>query len=226
MDSIRPQLLVCPPDFFGVEYAINPWMEGNIHRADHGAGIEQWRALQGLLEKEATLKVIPPRRGLPDMVFTANAEVALGGKVVISRFFFRERRGEEEHFLRAINAIRRCGSIAAAVEQGVLTRGLLYECVQHQVPFVLAGSIRDDGPLPDTEMDLLKAQEAYARLVAGAEMILMLSTMLHSSGVAAGVKLVCVDINPAVVTKLADRGFLESLGVVTDLGLTRRLARA
>ncbi|MBE9077877.1 TIGR00300 family protein [Romeria aff. gracilis LEGE 07310] len=132
-------------------------------------------------------------------------------------------RGGHRHHLRAINTIRRCGSIAQAVEQGVLQRGIMYECVRHQVPYSLAGSIRDDGPLPDTEMDLLKAQADYSRLVQDADMILMLSTMLHSIGVGnmtpAGVKMVCVDINPAVVTKLSDRGSIESTGVVTDVGL-------
>jgi lysine-ketoglutarate reductase/saccharopine dehydrogenase-like protein (TIGR00300 family) len=132
-------------------------------------------------------------------------------------------RGGHRHHLRAINTIRGCGSIAEAVEQGIVTSGIFYECIKAGVPFSLAGSIRDDGPLPDTEMDLIRAQEDYARLVRGADMVLMLSTMLHSIGVGnmtpAGVRLVCVDINPAVVTKLADRGSLESVGVVTDVGL-------
>ena len=132
-------------------------------------------------------------------------------------------RGGHRHHLKAINAIRRCGGIAAAVEQGVLTRGVFFECVKHNVPFSLAGSIRDDGPLPDTKMDLVAAQAEYAQLIQGAEMVLMLSTMLHAIGVGnmtpAGVKLVCVDINPAVVTKLADRGSIESTGIVTDVGL-------
>ncbi|MHA3773207.1 bifunctional arginine dihydrolase/ornithine cyclodeaminase [Verrucomicrobiota bacterium sgz303538] len=132
-------------------------------------------------------------------------------------------RGGHRHHLRTINIIRNCGSIAAAVEQGVITSGVFYECIKAGVPFALAGSIRDDGPLPDTEMDLVRAQAEYARLVRGADMVLMLSTMLHSIGVGnmtpAGVKLVCVDINPAVVTKLADRGSLESTGIVTDVGL-------
>ena len=132
-------------------------------------------------------------------------------------------RGGHRHHLQAINIIRRCGSIAAAVEKGVLTRGIMYECIRKQIPFSLAGSIRDDGPLPDTEMDLIRAQAAYADIVRGADMILMLSTMLHSIGVGnmtpAGVKMVCVDINPAVVTKLSDRGSIESTGVVTDVGL-------
>lgn len=132
-------------------------------------------------------------------------------------------RGGHRHHLNVINTIRRHGSIAKAVEAGVVDHGVMYECIKHNVPFVLAGSIRDDGPLPDTEMDLIRAQERYAELVRGSDMILMLSTMLHSIGVGnmtpAGVKMVCVDINPAVVTKLSDRGSVESTGVVTDVGL-------
>jgi lysine-ketoglutarate reductase/saccharopine dehydrogenase-like protein (TIGR00300 family) len=127
------------------------------------------------------------------------------------------------HHLAAINTIRGCGGIREAVERGVLTRGVFYECVRAGVPFSLAGSIRDDGPLPDTQMNLIQAQDDYTRLVQGADMILMLGSMLHSIGVGnmtpAGVRLVCVDINPAVVTKLADRGSLESVGIVTDVGL-------
>ncbi len=131
--------------------------------------------------------------------------------------------GGHRHHLKAINTIRRCGSIAQAVEQGVLKSGVMYECVKHNVPFSLAGSIRDDGPLPDTKMDLIEAQADYTRLIEGADLILMLSSMLHSIGVGnmtpAGVKMVCIDINPAVVTKLSDRGSIESIGVVTDVGL-------
>jgi lysine-ketoglutarate reductase/saccharopine dehydrogenase-like protein (TIGR00300 family) len=132
-------------------------------------------------------------------------------------------RGGHRHHLKVINTVRRYGSIAKAVEQGVITKGVMYDCVKNNVPFCLAGSIRDDGPLPDTEMDLVKAQTEYARLLQGTEMILMLSSMLHSIGVGnmtpAGVKMVCVDINPAVVTKLSDRGSVESVGIVTDVGL-------
>jgi lysine-ketoglutarate reductase/saccharopine dehydrogenase-like protein (TIGR00300 family) len=132
-------------------------------------------------------------------------------------------RGGHRHHLKAINTIRRCGNIKSAVEQGILQSGIFYECIRYGVPFSLAGSIRDDGPLPDTQMDLIKAQADYARLIEGADLILMLSTMLHSIGVGnmtpAGVKMVCVDINPAVVTKLSDRGSVESVGVVTDVGL-------
>ena len=132
-------------------------------------------------------------------------------------------RGGHRHHLKVINTVRRYGSIAKTVEEGVVTGGIMYECVKHNVPFALAGSIRDDGPLPDTQMDLIEAQEEYAQLLEGTDMILMLSTMLHSIGVGnmtpAGVKMVCVDINPAVVTKLSDRGSVESVGVVTDVGL-------
>lgn len=132
-------------------------------------------------------------------------------------------RGGHRHHLKVINLVRRCGSIAKTVEQGYLTKGVMYDCVKNNVEFSLAGSIRDDGPLPDTQMDLIKAQQDYSRLLQGADMILMLSSMLHSIGVGnmtpAGVKMVCVDINPAVVTKLSDRGSVESVGVVTDVGL-------
>jgi lysine-ketoglutarate reductase/saccharopine dehydrogenase-like protein (TIGR00300 family) len=132
-------------------------------------------------------------------------------------------RGGHRHHLKVINTVRRHGSIAAAVAAGEFKGGVMYECVRANVPFSLAGSIRDDGPLPDTQMDLIQAQEEYAKLLKGADMILMLSSMLHSIGVGnmtpAGVKMVCVDINPAVVTKLSDRGSIESVGVVTDVGL-------
>lgn len=132
-------------------------------------------------------------------------------------------RGGHRHHLKVINIIRRYGSIANAIEKGLVTKGVMYECVKNNVPFSLAGSIRDDGPLPDTEMDMVKAQTHYAELLKGADMVLMLSSMLHSIGVGnmtpAGVKMVCVDINPAVVTKLSDRGSVESVGVVTDVGL-------
>jgi lysine-ketoglutarate reductase/saccharopine dehydrogenase-like protein (TIGR00300 family) len=128
-----------------------------------------------------------------------------------------------QHHLRAINRVRAAGSIAAAVDQGLFTSGIMHACVKNNVDYVLAGSIRDDGPLPDTLMDLAVAQSEYARAIEGAEIILMLGTMLHSIGTGnmapAGVRLVCVDINPAVVTKLADRGSLESTGIVTDVGL-------
>ena len=129
--------------------------------------------------------------------------------------------GHKNH-MRAINAINRCGSLRSAVESGVLRSGVMYECVRHGVPFILAGSIRDDGPLPDTMMDLIKAQEAYAHVLANAKMVVCLSSMLHSIGVGnmlpSWVRMVCVDINPAVVTKLSDRGSQQTIGIVTDVG--------
>lgn len=130
--------------------------------------------------------------------------------------------GHKNH-MRAINRVNHAGSIAAAVADGTLTRGVMHACVTSGVDFVLAGSIRDDGPLPDTIMDLVLAQERYAKALEGAHVVLMLSTMLHSIGVGnmlpSWVKVVCVDINPAVVTKLADRGSSQTIGVVTDVGL-------
>lgn len=139
----------------------------------------------------------------------------------------RPVREGHKHHLRAINLVRGHGSIRAAVQAGAVPGGILAECIRHEVPFALAGSIRDDGPLPDTIMDLLQAQAAYQELLRGADLVLMLASMLHAIGVGnmtpSGVQLVCVDINPAVVTKLADRGSLESVGIVTDVGLFLRL---
>ncbi|HOY65366.1 MAG TPA: TIGR00300 family protein [Candidatus Ozemobacteraceae bacterium] len=129
--------------------------------------------------------------------------------------------GHRNH-LRAINTIFRCGSIRQAVEQGVLTQGVFYECVKRNVPFALAGSIRDDGPLPEVYTDMVEAQKAYFGLMQGCTIMLILSTMLHGIGVGnmlpGWVKTICVDINPAVVTKLADRGSHQTIGIVTDVG--------
>ncbi len=125
--------------------------------------------------------------------------------------------------MRAINLVRSCGSIPGAVRKGKLKTGLMHALVQARVPFSLAGSIRDDGPLPDTEMDLIKAQADYARLLKNAGLVVVFGTMLHGIGVGnmipASVSLVCVDINPAVVSKLGDRGSSHTVPVVTDVGL-------
>ena len=125
--------------------------------------------------------------------------------------------------MRAINAINRAGSIAGAVKEGRLTKGVMYECVKANIPFVLAGSLRDDGPLPDVITDMNAAQDAYGDQVREAGVVLCLSSMLHSIAVGnmlpAWVRIVCVDINPAVVTKLADRGSGQTIGIVTDVGL-------
>jgi lysine-ketoglutarate reductase/saccharopine dehydrogenase-like protein (TIGR00300 family) len=131
--------------------------------------------------------------------------------------------GGHRHHMRAINTIRRAGGLEAAVAQGVLRSGVMFECIQRGVPYVLAGSIRDDGPLPETVMNLFEAQDRYAALLADVQMVVVLSTMLHGIGVGnmlpAWVRMVCVDINPAVITKLADRGSSQTIGVVTDAGL-------
>ena len=131
--------------------------------------------------------------------------------------------GGHKNHMRAINMICRVGGLREAVRQGVLRSGVMYDLIGKQVPYVLAGSIRDDGPLPDTVMDLVEAQEQYGELLRDVKLVLMLSTMLHSIGVGnmlpAWVRVVCVDINPAVVTKLADRGSSQTAGIVTDVGL-------
>jgi len=134
----------------------------------------------------------------------------------------QEEHGHRNH-MRAINAINRAGSIAGAVRSGRLTSGIMYECVRAGVPFVLAGSLRDDGPLPDTITDMNAAQDAYAEQLRGAGVVLCLGSMLHSIAVGnmlpSQVKIVCVDINPAVATKVSDRGTGQAVGVVTDVGL-------
>jgi lysine-ketoglutarate reductase/saccharopine dehydrogenase-like protein (TIGR00300 family) len=125
-----------------------------------------------------------------------------------------------EHHLRAINTVRRLGGIKAAVERGVLKSGIMYECVKHNIPFVLAGSIRDDGPMPEVITDVLVAQRRMRDQIQGVGFALMMATALHAIATGnllpAWVKVACVDINPATVTKLTDRGSIQTVGVVTD----------
>lgn len=170
------------------------------------------------------------RLGYVDVLLSGNAlavhdiEVALSGTSlgIDLNTGHPVEHGHRNH-MRAINAIRRAGGIAAAVSTGVLTSGIMHACHVHDVPYFLAGSIRDDGPLNETMMDLVAAQEAYADALADVEVVVMLSSMLHSIGVGnmlpSWVKVICVDINPAVVTKLADRGSTQTVGIVTDVGL-------
>jgi len=135
------------------------------------------------------------------------------------------RQAEHGHrnHMRAINAIYHAGGIRGAVESGKLKSGVMYECLKNNVPFVLAGSLRDDGPLPETITDMNEAQDAYAAQLKSAGLVICLGSMLHS--IATGnmlpswVKIVCVDINPAVATKVSDRGTGQAVGVVTDVGL-------
>jgi lysine-ketoglutarate reductase/saccharopine dehydrogenase-like protein (TIGR00300 family) len=139
------------------------------------------------------------------------------------------QEGGHEHHLRAINRVRRAGSIAAAVQQGLITSGIMHACVCAGATYILAGSIRDDGPLPEVVTDTLEAQRLMrAEVHTGVDLVLVLSSMLH--GIATGnllsaaVTTVCVDINPAVVTKLADRGSFQAIGLVMDVeGFLREL---
>ena len=157
-------------------------------------------------------------------VATHDIESALyGTSLGITMAAGKPAAGGHEHHLRAINTIRGCGSIRDAVDQGVLTTGLMHTLVTTGTPYVLAGSIRDDGPLPDVITDVLEAQQAMRVHCQEAGACIMLSTMLHSIATGnmlpARVTTVCVDINPAVVTKLADRGSFQTIGIVTDVGL-------
>jgi lysine-ketoglutarate reductase/saccharopine dehydrogenase-like protein (TIGR00300 family) len=138
--------------------------------------------------------------------------------------------GGHGHHVRAINTIRKAGSIRKAVNKGILKSGVMYTCVKNNVPFILAGSIRDDGPLPEVITDAVEAQQAMRQRLKGVGFVLMIATTLHSIAVGnllpASVKVVCVDINPSVVTKLIDRGSFQAAGVVTDAELfLRELSR-
>jgi len=130
-------------------------------------------------------------------------------------------RGCRNHLV-AINAIYKAGNLKAAVDKGYLKSGIIYECIKKNIPFVLAGSIRDDGPLPDVITDTVVAQQKYKEQLKGVTMVLMLASTLHAIGVGnmlpSTVKLVCLDINPASVTKLLDRGSTQAVGVVSDIG--------
>lgn len=170
------------------------------------------------------------RKGYVDVLLSGNAlavhdvEKALFGTSlgVDIETGFPLDQGHRNH-MAAINFVNKCGGLKAAVEKGMLRGGIMYECIAQAVPFVLAGSLRDDGPLPETVSDIEEAQRLYANALKGAGLVIILSTMLH--GIATGnmipsyVKTICIDINPAVVTKLADRGSSQTEGIVTDVGL-------
>jgi lysine-ketoglutarate reductase/saccharopine dehydrogenase-like protein (TIGR00300 family) len=177
------------------------------------------------------------RAGFVDVLFAGNAlathdiEAALYG----TSLGVDLNRGAgvphgHEHHIRAINQIRRAGSIAAAVEQGMLTGGVMHALVDAGKKFVLVGSVRDDGPLPDVYTDVIDGQRAMRAELPEVGFCIMVATMLHSIATGnilpASVPLVCVDINPATVTKLADRGSAQAVGIVTDTGLfLEQLAR-
>lgn len=130
--------------------------------------------------------------------------------------------GHRNH-LYAINEVMKAGSIKALVESEKLKRGIMYECIKNNVPFVLAGSIRDDGPIPEVIRDIVEAQKAMKQSLKGVELVLMLSTMLHSIAIGnmlpSYTKTICIDINPATVIKLTDRGSAQALGIVSDVGV-------
>ncbi|MBT5874029.1 MAG: TIGR00300 family protein [Candidatus Latescibacteria bacterium] len=166
--------------------------------------------------------------GFVDVLFAGNAlalhdlENALyGTSLGVSLQRGENIEGGHEHHLRTVNLIRRQGSIKNAVDGGIITSGVMFECVRKQIDVVLAGSVRDDGPLPDVLTDMVVAQDKMRSCLDGVQMALMISTMLHSIATGnilpAYVKTVCVDINPATVTKLADRGSHQALGLVTDV---------
>ncbi|MFW6124879.1 MAG: TIGR00300 family protein [Pirellulales bacterium] len=168
------------------------------------------------------------RKGYVDVLFAGNAlaahdiEQTLYG-TSLGVYLDRGLPAEEghEHHLRAINTIRRLGGVRNAVEQNVLTAGIMYECVRHDVDVLLAGSIRDDGPLPEVITDALEAQQRMRQMLHGVTFCLMIATTLHSIAVGnllpAWVRVVSIDINPATVTKLTDRGTFQTIGLVTDV---------
>jgi hypothetical protein len=124
--------------------------------------------------------------------------------------------------MQAINEVFKADSLKNMVKKKILKKGIMFECITNNVPFILAGSIRDDGPIPDVIIDIVEAQRKYKQILSGAKMVLMLSTMLHSIAVGnmlpASVKVVAVDISQPVVTKLLDRGTTQAIGIVTDVG--------
>jgi lysine-ketoglutarate reductase/saccharopine dehydrogenase-like protein (TIGR00300 family) len=168
--------------------------------------------------------------GFVDVLFAGNAlathdiESALYGTSL--GIDLAQARGVEhghEHHIRALNTIRKAGSIRAAVDQGVLRGGIMHALVTGGRRYVLVGSVRDDGPLPDVYTDVIEGQRAMRAELTDVGFCLMVATMLHSVGTGnilpASIPLVCVDINPATVTKLADRGSSQARGIVTDVGL-------
>ena len=130
-------------------------------------------------------------------------------------------RGHRNH-MQAINSVFKAGSIANMVSNGILKKGIMYECIKRKIPYVLAGSLRDDGPLPDVMTDMIAAQKKYKEILKDAKVVIMISTMLHSIATGnmlpAEVKVIVVDINQPTVTKLMDRGTWQALGIVSDVG--------
>jgi lysine-ketoglutarate reductase/saccharopine dehydrogenase-like protein (TIGR00300 family) len=164
------------------------------------------------------------RQGWVDVLFTHDIESALfGTSLGVDLTAGTGVAHGHEHHIRAINTIRAAGSIKQAVDTGVLTNGVMHAMVETGKPFVLVGSVRDDGPLPDVYTDVIEGQRAMRAQLPGVGFAIMVATMLHSIATGnllpASVPLIAVDINPATVTKLADRGSAQAVGIVTDIGL-------
>ena len=169
------------------------------------------------------------REGWIDVILTGNAfavhdleKAILKTSLGVCQMSGRAVEGGSRHHLLAINAVNRRGGVRAAVESGLVTSGVMYEAVKRGVPFVLAGSIRDDGPLKDTITDTILAQKAYVEQLKGAGVCLMLASALHSIAVGnllpARVRTVCVDMTESVPVKLSNRGTMQAIGLVTDVG--------
>jgi lysine-ketoglutarate reductase/saccharopine dehydrogenase-like protein (TIGR00300 family) len=177
------------------------------------------------------------REGWVDVLLTGNAfavhdleKAMLETSLGVCQMSGRAVEGGSRHHLWSINAVNRAGGVRAAVESGLVTRGVMFELVRKGVPFVLAGSIRDDGPLRDVITDTVAAQKAYVEALRGAGVCLMLASALHSIAVGnllpARVRTVCVDMTESVPVKLSNRGTMQAIGVVTDVGFfLERLAR-
>jgi len=170
------------------------------------------------------------RHGWIDVLFAGNGFAThdvesnvMGTSLGVSVEAGTSSEGGHANHLRVINEVRRYGSISAAVEAGYIDGGVMFECVKRGVPFVLGGSVRDDGPLPDVYPDVVQAADAMRYLLPGVQVALMLASTLHAIATGnllrADVETFCVDINQAVVTKLSDRGSHQALGIVTDVGL-------
>ncbi len=173
------------------------------------------------------------RRGYVQVIFGGNAIVThdiesalFGTSLGVDLRSGEQVEGGHRNHLRAINAVRAAGSLEKALETGLLREGITYEVMTRNIPMVLAGSIRDDGPMPGVINDMQEAQRKMRKEVQGVEMAIMVASMLHA--IATGnllpstVRTVVVDINPAVVTKLADRGSFQAAGLVTDAELFLR----
>ena len=173
------------------------------------------------------------RRGYVQVIFGGNAiithdiESALfGTSLGVDLRSGEQVEGGHRNHLRAINAIRGIGSVEQAIETGLLKEGITYEALKHNVRVVLAGSIRDDGPMPGVINDMQEAQKEMRQALKGVEMALMIASMLHAIATGnllpATVRTVVVDMNPSVVTKLADRGSFQAAGLITDAELFLR----